>query len=177
MESIKFQIKDKNIQLRSFKKSDLEDLVTHANNTNISKFMTNKFPHPYTKQDGMQFIKHATSTKGNHKIFAIVIDGEVCGGIGLHPQDDVFQYNAELGYWVGEKYWGHGIVTEAIKHMVNYGFTNMKIKRIFARPFSNNPGSKRVLEKAGLNHEATLKATVHKNGEVLDELIYSIHKF
>lgn len=138
MTIITFTVNDYNFRLRHFRNADLDNLVKHADNFNISQFLTDKFPHPYTEEHGRNFIHYTNSKKGGHQVFAIELNGEVCGGIGLHPQEDVFQHNAELGYWIGDAYWGKGIVTEAIRHRVNYGFANMEIKRIFARPFSNN---------------------------------------
>lgn len=161
-------------KLREWQQSDLVSLVKYANNANIAKNMTNGFPHPYTLENGQNFLNMAIA---NHKsIKCIDINGEACGGIGLHLQNDIQCKNAELGYWLAEPFWGKGIVTDAIKQMVNYGFENFDINRIYARPFGTNLASQKVLEKCGFTLEATLQQTLYKNGEYIDELIYAIRK-
>ena len=100
--------------LRPWTPKDLNSLVRYANNPNIAKFMTDAFPHPYTEEAGKSFITFATKDDPIH-IFAIDVEGEAVGGIGLHPQADVHRKNAELGYWLAEPFWGKGIITNAIK--------------------------------------------------------------
>ena len=163
------------IHLRSWRLSDLESLVENANNINISRYMTDGFPHPYTLEDGERFIQFATKDDPIH-IFAIEVDGLAVGGIGIHPQGDVMRKNAELGYWLGESYWGKGIITMAIKEIVRFAFFTYDINRIYARPFGNNPASAKALEKAGFHFETRFEKTIFKNGEYLDELYYAIRR-
>lgn len=161
--------------LRSWQVTDVPSLVHYANNANIANNLTDGFPHPYTETNAQQFIQMAAN--GNPvTIMAITIDGAAVGGIGLHLQHDIFRNNAELGYWLGEPFWGKGIVTEAIRQMVHYGFQQLPINRIFARPFGRNIASQRVLEKAGFVLEARFEKTLIKNGILEDELVYAIRK-
>lgn len=160
---------------RPWTNKDLTDLVRHAHNRNIAQFLTDNFPHPYTEEDGKKFIQMALNQSPT-SLFAIDLNGEAIGGIGIHSQHDIFRYNAELGYWLAEPYWGRGIMTQIIPQVVAYGFENFSINRIFARPFETNKASKRVLEKCGFELEAHLKGTIFKNDAFLDELIYSIRK-
>lgn len=163
------------VNIRPWKVDDLNDLVALANHPAIAKFMTDQFPSPYTEEAGNKFISYAMS--GNPlNIFAIEADGNLAGGIGLHSQPDIYRLNMELGYWIGEKYWGQGIVTSAIGQIVDYGFKTFDIQRIFARPFGTNIGSQKVLEKSGFILEAKLEKTLIKNGELLDEWIYAKRK-
>jgi [ribosomal protein S5]-alanine N-acetyltransferase len=164
-----------NFILRDWNENDLHNLVKYGNNFNVAKFMADAFPHPYTLEAGNAFIKMANSQSPPH-IRAIEIEGEVVGGIGIHQQQDIYRKNAELGYWLAEPYWGKGIITNAIKQMVGYGFSNFAVDRIFARPFHTNKGSQKALEKAGFKLEARLNKTIFKNGEYLDELIYAIRR-
>lgn len=161
--------------LRSWKPEDLNDLVKFANNEKIAKYMTDQFPHPYSADDGKSFIEFATKDNPLH-IFAIDINNQAAGGIGIHPQTGIQCKNAELGYWLAEPFWGKGIVTKAIAEMVDYGFTTWDIDRIFARPFGTNIASQRVLEKAGFVLEGKFKNTLFKNGEYLDELVYAVRR-
>ena len=161
--------------LRPFKLNDIESLVKNANNYKIAANLTNQFPHPYTRETGEAFIKMATK-HSPPTILAIEINGQASGGIGLHIQTDIHIKNAELGYWLAEPYWGQGIMTKAVKHIVNYGFKNLDIIRIFARPFGTNIASQKVLKNAGFVLEGKFKDTIYKNGEYLDELIYAVRK-
>ncbi|TKB98046.1 GNAT family N-acetyltransferase [Pedobacter cryotolerans] len=162
-------------ELRPFQSSDLNSLVKHANNYNIAKNLSNKFEFPYTIDHGIAFINLALSAI-TPEIFAITINNEVVGSIGVHPKTDIHCKNAEIGYWIGEEFWGNGIVPEAVKLMVNYGFKTFDITRIYASTYDINLKSRRVLEKAGFSLEAELKETLYKNGTFYDEVVYAIRK-
>lgn len=164
-----------NFHLRPFIPNDLESLVMHANNHKIAAFMTDQFPHPYTEDSGKAFITFASKDTPIH-LFAIEVEGKAVGGIGIHPQQDIYQKNAELGYWLAEPYWGKGIITAAVKQMVDFAFRTYDISRVYARPFGTNKASQKVLEKAGFKLEARLDKTIYKNGEYLDELIYATRR-
>jgi len=160
------------IKLRKWNEADLDTLVKYANNSNIAKWLTNGFPYPYTYENGKAFLS-MNANDNPTKVFAIDVNGEAVGSIGIFPQTDIHEKNAEMGYWLAEAFWGQGIITKAIQEIVEYGFQTFDIVRIFARPFSTNLKSQRVLEKAGFTLEARLKNSVFKNGEFMDELIYS----
>jgi RimJ/RimL family protein N-acetyltransferase len=163
------------MQLRPWNTNDLDSLVECANNPNISKFMMNKFPYPYTREAGERFIAFATQENPTH-IMAIEVDGKAVGGIGIHPLSDIESKNAEMGYWLAEPYWGKGYITEAVKQMIEYGFKNFDINRIFARPFGTNTASQKVLKKTGFLLEAKFEKTFFKNGEYLDECVYAVRR-
>ncbi len=160
-------------KLRPWSLDDLESLVKYADNLNIARYLTDMFPHPYTEKDARRFIKMSQIDQPC-RIFAIEVNGEAAGGIGIHPQGDIHVKCAELGYWLAESYWGKGIMTGAVKEMTEYAFDKFDILRLYARPFSNNTGSQRVLERTGFKLEARLEKSIYKYGEVLDELIYSM---
>ncbi|MBC5991568.1 GNAT family N-acetyltransferase [Pontibacter cellulosilyticus] len=162
-------------KLRPWKIEDLDSLVKYANNNNVAKTMSDVFPHPYYEENGKAFIEFATKVSPAN-ILAIEINGEAAGGIGIHPQGDIYRKNAELGYWLAEPYWNRGIISKAIAEMVTYAFANWDLTRIYARPFGSNKGSQKALEKAGFKLEAQLPKTFFKNGEYFDELIYAIRR-
>lgn len=163
------------ITLRPWHLDDLDHLVAIANNKNIAKYMADVFPHPYTIENGKTFIGFAASNH-NSKIFAITVEGKPVGSIGLHLQTDILRKNAEIGYWLSETYWGKGLIKNAIEQIVDYGFKNLDIVRIFARIYGNNTPSQRVIEKAGFKLEGRFEKTIFKNNEFLDELIYAVRK-
>ncbi len=162
-------------ELRAFKIEDAESLSKHANNINVAGRLTDAFPNPYTLKHAKDFIQK-THQAEPVTVFAIAFENEVIGGIGLHPQQDIYRKNAELGYWLSEAFWGKGIIAEKIKEIVDFGFSNLDIDRIYARPFGSNKASQRVLEKAGFTLEATLKGVLIKNEQREDEMIYAIRK-
>jgi RimJ/RimL family protein N-acetyltransferase len=161
--------------LRPWTTEDLNSLVKYANNQNIAKNLTDKFPFPYTENNGRTFIEYAMKDYPNH-IFAIDIEGQAVGGIGIHPQEDIYRKNAELGYWLGEPFWGQGIISSAIKQIVNFAFETYDIDRVFARPFGTNIPSQIVLEKNNFILEGKFDKILVKDGVLLDELIYAIRR-
>lgn len=163
------------VTLRPWHINDAEELANIANNKNIAQFMADVFPHPYTIENAKTFIAFATSNPSS-KIFAIIVDGKPIGSIGLHLQTDILRKNAEIGYWLSELYWGKGIIAKAIPQIVDYGFSNMDIVRIFARIFGTNIASQKVVEKCGFMLEGKYEKTIFKNGDYLNELIYAIRK-
>lgn len=164
-----------NITLRPWTINDLDNLVAYADNAAIAGNMTDQFPHPFTRERGAGFIAY-TNQNNPPNILAIDLDGQAVGGIGIHPQDDIYRKNAELGYWLAEPFWGKGIMPQAVSQMVEYGFRNWDIDRIFARPFGTNRASQRVLEKAGFVLEARFEKTIIKNGVYIDELVYAVRR-
>ena len=162
-------------KLRPWNISDLDSLVKYANNWNIAKNLTDKFPFPYSENSGRAFIEFATKDDPIH-IFAIDINGQAVGGIGIHPQDDIHRKNAELGYWLAEPFWGKGVISNAVKQSVDFAFDTFQIDRVFARPFGTNLASQKVLEKNGFVLEGRFEKVLFKNNEYLDELIYAVRR-
>ena len=164
-----------NCVLRPWRKGDEKQIPRHANNKKIWDNLRDFFPHPYTTMDAILWI--AKQLKANPPLnLAIEIEGEAVGGIGLIPGHDVERFNAEIGYWLGEAFWGRGIMAEAVQAMVHYGFEELGFVRISAGVFEQNLSSMRVLEKAGFSKEAVLKKAIFKNGKFLDEHRYTIWK-
>ena len=162
--------------LRPWQKSDLASLIKYANNPLIAANMTDAFPHPYTEVKGIAFLEMVTAILPV-RVWAIEINGEAAGGIGLHPQQDIMRRNAELGYWLAEPYWGKGIITRAVPQVIELGFKVLPdIERIYARPFGRNKASQRVLEKSGFEYETMFKNTIFKNGVFDDELFYAVRR-
>ena len=161
-----------NSTLRAWKPGDEESLVGHANNRAIWRNLRDAFPHPYTLADAASWIQIANPTSQITN-FAIVVDGSAVGGIGLVLKDDVFRRSAEIGYWLGQEFWGRGIVTEAVRAVTDYAFATFDVCRLFAGVFEWNPASMRVLEKAGYEFECRMRKSVTKDGETIDELIYA----
>jgi RimJ/RimL family protein N-acetyltransferase len=158
--------------VRSWRADDVASLVAQANNRKIWMNLRDRFPHPYSKSDGQAFIR-ASRKMDPECNFAIAVDGQAVGGIGLHLQGDVDRVSAEVGYWLGEAYWGRGIVTEALVAITEYGIRRHGLTRIFALPFAYNAASCRVLEKAGYVLESRLRRSAIKDGRIIDQFQYA----
>ena len=161
--------------MRDWAEEDLPSLVRHANNWNIWIHLRDRFPHPYTEADGRAFLAHVIA-RDLHTLWAIEVDGEAAGGIGLVLLSDVERVSAEIGYWLGEAFWKRGIVTEALRAVTAEAFRRFDLMRVFALPFADNPGSIRVLEKAGYALEGRLLQSAIKNGKVRDQLMYAAYR-
>jgi [ribosomal protein S5]-alanine N-acetyltransferase len=161
--------------LRPWHISDLDNLVKHADNLKISRYLSDVFIHPYTEECGKNFIAFATADNGN-RIFCIDVNGEAVGGIGLHPQSDIMRANTEIGYWLAEQHWNQGVISAAIAQIITIGFEAPETARIFARCFATNTASQKVLEKNGFVLEGRFEKTLLKNGVFEDELIYAVRR-
>jgi RimJ/RimL family protein N-acetyltransferase len=158
--------------IRPWRLDDAESLARHANNRKVWIALRDLFPHPYTIEDAHTFLKSVINSEPVTN-FCIEINGGAVGGIGIRLGQDVHRHAAEFGYWLGEDFWGRGIMTEAVEAFTDFFFDNFSLHRIYAEPFANNPASARVLEKTRFTLEGRLKNNVVKDGQVLDSLLYA----
>jgi len=158
--------------VRSYEYSDVDTLPTYANNRKIWLNLRDAFPHPYTKQSARDWIR-GVKQRSPETSFAITVDDEAVGGIGFVMHGDVERVSAEIGYWLGEPFWGRGITSAALRAVTNYAIDTHGLTRIFAVPFAWNAASCRVLEKAGYVLEARLRKSAIKDGRLTDQLQYA----
>jgi [ribosomal protein S5]-alanine N-acetyltransferase len=158
--------------VRPWRQADAKALVQHANNVNVAKQLRDRFPHPYTLGDAKTFIDSVALARPV-TTFAIEVGGEAAGGIGFSPGNDVERYSAEIGYWLGEAFWGRGIVSEALTLVSDYAFSTCRILRLYALPFADNAQSIRVLEKAGYALEGILRSSSVKFSQPRDQAMYA----
>ena len=159
-------------RIRSWRAGDEPALVRHANSRRLWLNVRDHFPHPYTLADAAEWVARAAAVEPESQ-FAIEIDGEAAGGIGLFLQEDVARYSAELGYWLGEAHWGRGVMTDAVRGFTEYAFGAFELCRIYAVVFEWNPASRRVLEKAGYALEGRMRRAAVKDGQVIDQFLYA----
>ncbi len=140
--------------------------------------MTNRFPNPYTKEAGKKFVEFAVNAKLKKKplLKFIEIESKFSGALGLYPQEDIFELNAEFAYWHAEKHWGKGIIISAIEEMVNYGFKEFEWNRIYSRVAGSNIKSQNVLLKAGFTLENRKKDGMIKLNKLDDCLVFGMRK-
>lgn len=161
--------------IRPFRQTDAPRMAELANNVKVAHNLRDGFPSPYTIDNAHAWLEMLEANKANI-VRAIEIENQFAGSVGLHACQDVYRFNLELGYWLGEPFWNRGIMTQVVRAMVKVGFDQLKAHRIFAGIFSFNKASARVLEKCGFSHEATLVESVCKQGEWADELVYAIRE-
>lgn len=160
-----------NIKLRDYRATDSDRLVTLANNENVSKYLIDTFPYPYTKADADWWI-----TTGSYDSDAInkVIEwnGAFVSSIGLTPQTGWRKHVAEIGYWLGEDYWNNGIATTALEKMTALAFAELGFEKLFAPVLAPNLASMKILEKNGYRLEGVLVDEVMKNHQY-----FNIHRY
>lgn len=167
-------IKSKKFILRPFRMSDAESVQKHVGHKAVIRNLSN-LPYPYTLKDARFWLNEKLSEYRQKEpadiVFAIEIDGEAAGSIGLHKI--VRGHKAEMGYWLGQKYWGGGVMTDAVKSIVSFGFKDLKLRRIYARVYPFNKGSMRVLEKNGFKFEGIAKKETKKENKFIDAHIFA----
>ncbi len=160
-------------RLRPWREGDEESLAQQASNRRIWNNVRDFFPYPYTIRDASSWVRSNKSyTQPNN--FAIEVNGKAIGNIGFTVKDDIYRYNAEIGYWIGEDYWGRGITSEILPVMTRYIFERFQVNRLFACVLQGNVPSMRVLEKAGFRAESIHRKAAVKNNQHLDEYIYAL---
>ncbi len=167
------ELRSEKFYLRGWQMGDAQSLQQHANNINISKFLFDSFPFPYTIEEARRWIATHLN-QAPLTILAIIIDEKACGAIEVKPGKDIYRKTGHMGYWLGEPFWGHGIMTEAVRLITNYAFERFDLVRIQSTVNDNNPASMRVLEKAGFVREAVMKKAIIKYGEIMDEHLFAL---
>lgn len=158
--------------IRTWRLDDAPSLARQADNVRVWANLRDRFPSPYTIQDAESWIRHCLrSTPATD--FAIAVDGQAVGGIGLVLQQDVERIGAEVGFWLGEAFWGRGIMTAALSAFAPWALDYYRLERLYAHVFEFNAASARVLEKSGFVREARLRRAAIKQGRVIDQLLYA----
>lgn len=160
-------------KVRSWTKKDVDSLAYHANNRKIWLNLRDAFPFPYSKEDAKNFINITRKVKPE-SFFAIEVEGKAVGSIGIGLGKDIERISGEMGYWLGEEYWGRGIIAAAIRQLTIYAIREYNLTRIFALPFKENIASCRALEKAGFKKECLMRKSCIKDGEIKDQYLYAL---
>lgn len=164
------------IILRTWQMEDASDLAVIANNRKIADNLRDGFPHPYSFNDACSWLNLTIPVNDPPRFFGIWFRNRLTGSIGIVTKENIYRKNVEIGYFLAEQFWGQGIITKAILAATSYAFLTFDIIRVYAEPFADNAGSRRVLEKSGFKCEAVFKDYVIKNGIIKDSCIYSVLK-
>ena len=164
------------LTLRPFTMDDVPALFEICNDADVAS-TTLTLPYPYALSDAEQWIpKHAAEFASDTAMtLAISLreTGTIVGDVALRlcPEHE----RAEMGYLMGKAYWNRGYCTEAVLGVLRYGFAELKLNRIFADHFARNPASGRVMQKAGMRCEGTLRQHLRKlDGRFEDAVCYGI---
>jgi [ribosomal protein S5]-alanine N-acetyltransferase len=161
--------------IRPWAETDADSLQRHANNRHVSMHLRDRFPFPYEMEQARTFLGWIAK-QPSPTVWAIEVNGEAVGGIGIELHTDVERVSAEIGYWLGEAMWGRGIATEALKAVTAEAFKRFDITRLYALPFADHAASVRVLEKAGYVREGHLRRSAIKDGKVRDQLLFAAYR-
>lgn len=158
--------------IRPFRHDDAASIARYANNRKVWRNLRDLMPHPYAESDAHDFVGRALAAPRPTN-FAIEVDGAAVGGIGLRLKDDIERIAAEVGYWLGEPFWGRGILSEAVPAFTRWALAEFTLTRIEAWVFEWNPASARVLEKAGYVREGMLRRSAIKDGVIINRWLYA----
>jgi ribosomal-protein-alanine N-acetyltransferase len=147
--------------------------VRHANNPNVSRYLRDSFPYPYTLADARAWLSFCVDIDHEETHFAIECEREVVGGLGYTRFPGERQSTAEFGYWLGEAFWGRGIATAAVRGFLPWVWRETDLERLQSGVYGPNVASLRVLEKSGFTYEGTMRRDVCKNGRFLDTLLFA----
>ncbi|MFT4198105.1 MAG: GNAT family N-acetyltransferase [Pseudoxanthomonas sp.] len=158
--------------LRPWRGDDLDALLRHADDPQVARFTSDRFPSPYTRADGEAFLAGRVVDLAA-PVRAIEIDGEACGGIGVRPGQGERRCGAELGYWLGRAHWGRGLMTRIVAAYAPWVMVRLRLARLQATVLDGNPASARVLLKNGFVEEGTLRRAVTKHGRLHDLRLFA----
>jgi RimJ/RimL family protein N-acetyltransferase len=161
------------VRMEPWGRQHKDGLLTAADDERIARYMTDRFPYPYTERDADEWL--AICEGQDHPLgFVLLVDDVVAGGLGSSTRDDVWTGSAEIGWWLSPPYWGRGITTAAVKRYIQYCFEALELHRVDAGVFVTNPASARVAEKVGMLLEGVAVDGYLKNGELVDCLLYGL---
>jgi RimJ/RimL family protein N-acetyltransferase len=160
-------------RLRPLRKDDAPAVARYADNPKVAMHLRDRFPHPYAPADAVRFFEYATQTP-DECVAGIEIGGEAAGAISLQFRKDVERCSAELGYWIGEPFWGRGVMTAAIRCFTAWAMPRFGLTRVYAEVFADKPASGRVLEKSGFVRVGVLRKAAVKHGLYHDYVLYDL---
>jgi len=169
------KINSQRINLRTLRKSDAFSIYENAKDRDISRYTT--LPSPYKLKHAEEFVRQTHQNLRKKSAYELGIeDPQTEGIIGMISlmKINYESKNAEVGFWLGKKYWGQGLTKEALHLILNFGFRKLKLRRIYARVMHPNVTSAKLLEKVGFKLEGRMRKSFFRNGRYYDELRYGL---
>ena len=159
-----------NLIIKKPSEKHLKSLIKELNNWNISKWLI-EVPYPYTVDDAKYWIK---KSKQDQYSFNIYLKNKLIGGVSLSNQRENSKW--ELGYWIGEEYWGNGYAIEACENLISYFFSNTNNSIIYASHMKDNIKSKKIIIKLGFKLVSSGKKFSISRNEMVEDLNYELRK-
>ena len=159
-----------NLIIKKPSEKHLNALIKELNNWNISKWLI-EVPYPYSIDDAKYWVK---KTKQDQYSLNIYLKNKLIGGVSLSNQRENSKW--ELGYWIGEEYWGNGYAIEACENLISYFFSNTNNSIIYASHMKDNIKSKKIIIKLGFNLVSSGKKFSISRNEMVEDLNYELRK-
>ncbi|SFK40003.1 GNAT family N-acetyltransferase [Lysobacter sp. cf310] len=158
--------------LRPWRGDDLASLIAHADDALVARGVSDRFPHPYTRDDGERFLAGEVVSFAD-PVYAIEVEGQACGGIGARPGQGERRHGAEFGYWLGRAHWSRGLMTRVVGAFAPWVMRELELHRLYATVLDSNPASAQVLLKNGFIEEGAQRGAVVKYGELHDLRVFA----
>jgi len=161
--------------LRALRPADAPALARHADDEAVWRNLFEGFPRPYTLADAEAWCSGGWRAGGH--VWGITVDGAVIGCVGARPDAGWLRCNAEIGYWIGQAFWGRGITSEALALATRSAFETLpELTRLYASIFAWNEGSMAVARKCGYVREGLMRQSAIKAGRVIDRVMYAAYR-
>jgi RimJ/RimL family protein N-acetyltransferase len=168
---MKTSFKTERLVLRRPRMKDVDSIYENVNDKEVMKLL-DSIPWPYKRNHAVQFIEKNKKEWGKTDFtFAIEMDGKVVGVMGLHNYNKKNR-RAVLGYSLGKKYWGKGIMTEAVKALMKWAFKEANLMKVFAEIAIDNIGSWKVAKKVGMRRVGIVKKHYISKRNVWEDCYY-----
>jgi RimJ/RimL family protein N-acetyltransferase len=165
------RLADGAVSLRPWAAQDAEALVRLGDDREIWLNLRERFPHPFTLPAAQLWLADQAASGAPPTSLAIVHGDALAGGLLLRRREEVHHVCADLTFWLGRPYQGHGIALPAVRLATAYAFERLGLVRVQAFVFDWNPAAARVLERAAYRHEGRLRSYVQKDGRLGDALL------
>ncbi|MEI5908052.1 GNAT family N-acetyltransferase [Bacillus spongiae] len=164
------------VELREMKETDWKAVHQYASQERVSKYQTWG---PNSEEQSKAFVEQvlidSKAVPRTRFAFAVVLkESENMIGVGQLAIRDFANHVGEISYIINPDYWGNGYATEVAKELINRGFTEWKLHRIFATCDPRNIGSRKVLEKVEMVREGRMRETILLQDGWRDSLLYSV---
>ena len=167
---MKIELHTENLVIKKPSEKHLKSLIKELNNLNISKWLI-EVPYPYSIDDAKYWVK---KTKQDQYSLNIYLKNKLIGGVSLSNQRENSKW--ELGYWIGEEYWGNGYAIEACENLISYFFSNTNNSIIYASHMKDNIKSKKIIIKLGFKLVSSGKKFSISRNEMVEDLNYELRK-
>lgn len=152
-------------RLRPYRSADLDEHVAILSDWEVTRWLSTNIPFPYSREDGEDFIKKekANFSEGDILYFSVV-EKETQRHMGAIKLFSSFSDDCEIGYWIGQDFWGKGYASEICRALIDWAKKHRTIKRLVAQTAQENVGSRKLLEKLGFEHAGSPPANFARCG-------------